>query len=368
MRYRTAVCFFLLISSVIITSCGQTNNRYQSNVPLGSVYVFQDDHSSTYYVANKTKVIRSLAGQAPVFSPDGRYVVSSTNVAVYLYDLRTKIRYTRSFIYDPNCMQQFAANSISDKYLYIADPKLIRYTLPGFSPGVTVPAHLPAGPICPIGHIGNDALVIVGAEKGWELYEVSPEGVSHHLGQSPLWINREIDPNTFFIYTDRAANGDPCIAFDYWAAGGLGFLIKVLDLRTNHTFQVDDTELGLPLVGRGAASDAYVEDMWWSGDGHLYAIMSSYNKSTVKWPQQIWRLSGHKWIAWDSRQLVSERPLNNGTSIVMESGMQDSAEYPGVFGGSLYLETKSGKKLLWRKAYDSIIIPSDEAGNPPRRR
>jgi hypothetical protein len=391
MKYRTkphamVAILFSAVLSLTVAACGPAGSQVASNAPdggrsgraaanspnhpwsAGSIYAFQDYHSGYYYVANGAKVLFHLKGwMPPVFSANGRYVISSDNAALYLYSLQTGTEYTRPFTYNPNCLPEFTLGSINDKYVYVADPDLIRYTLPGFAHGVPVPSRLPRGPICPIGDIGNNALVLVGADTGWELYEVSPGGASRHLGQDPLWTVSEATSNNLFVGTSRAANGDPAVAYDYW--NGQGFLVRVLDLRSNSTFDVDAAKLGVPLTGQGFASGAYVEDLWWSRDGHLYAIMSSYSKNAVESPQQTWRLDGHTWVEWDSRFLVGDRSLDNGMSIVLvpPTPIQPDDEWIGAYNGKLYLQAPSEHRLVWKGAAEDIIIPSGEAGNTPSR-
>lgn len=352
-----ALLALLAASLVIIVSTHGKRIGAVSYAAPGAIYAFSNETSEKLYVANGAKVLASRPGGTPVFSPDGRYLLSSSASAVYMYDVHTKRKYSRSLLYQPPCPSQ----SISDRYVYIADPHLVRYTLPGFTHGTPVATHLPEGPMCTLGSVGNNALIIIENQKGWELYEVSPQGAARHIGDDPLWTPHEGWEEDLFVTTEQAPNGDPTVAYDSFT--NEGFLVHVLDLRTGVTFKVNTAEMGLPLAGTGQANTAYVEDMWWGGDRHLYAIQSSYTTGNEEVSaQQLWRLDGKAWVPWNSEPWVQDRAMKSGNSITMmaEPGY---LHFPGAFWGDLYLRTSSGSRLIRKEAY-GITIPADEIGVP----
>jgi hypothetical protein len=371
MKLRLVVgSLFAAALALLITWSPQAKEKAKTpiasnGIGAGSLYAYENNNDVQVEIANGPKVFASQEGQSPAFSPNGRYVMSSDANAVYLYDTRSRLKYKRSYIYQPpsNCFPQ----AISNSYLYVADPELIRYRLPGFSHGTLVPAHLPSGPVCPIGTVGDDALVALGAGNRWELYEVSPTGASRHLGRNPFLPTSDgLDMNLeLFAPTDKTSDGDPALAYDYW--NGNGYSVSLLDIRTDKTIHIGASRLKALSPGRSAAGTAvYVEDMWWSGDGKLCAIMSSYSKNAPGPLQQMWQLSGYRWVRWDSQPLVSDRPMSNGDAVMVLANPL-SREDIGIYSGELYLVARSGSELLQKKLYGSIVIPADEAGNPPHR-
>jgi hypothetical protein len=352
-----ALLALVAVSLITIVSPRGKPVRAAGQAASGAVYAFGSEAGKEIYVANGVKVLTSRPSRTPVFSPDGRYFLTSDASAVYLYDILTKHKYAKSLLYQPTCSSQ----SISNGYVYVADPGLVRYTLPGFTHGTPVATDLPRRPICTLGSVGNNALVVTENRKGWELYEVSPDGAARHVGDDPLWTPHQGFNQDVFVTTEHAANGDPSVAYDVFT--NQGYLVHVLDLRTGASFQVDSAEVGLPLTGTGQADSLFVEDMWWGGDGHLYAIQSSYTIGNEEISaQQVWRLDGEAWVSWNSTPWVQDRLMKNGDSItvVAEPGY---LHFPGAYWGDLYLRNSSGTRLIRKEAND-IVIPAEEMGVP----
>ncbi|MGH2506525.1 MAG: hypothetical protein ACRDHZ_03780 [Ktedonobacteraceae bacterium] len=360
-----AVSTVLLVSHETKTKILPSQTKSTGSAQFGSLYAFQEvskgdeeTNDATTYIMNGSKPIGKQQGYDPTFSPNGRYVLSSEAAELHIYDTRYSHQYLRSLIYQPplGCYDQ----SLTNSFVYVADPTLIRYSLPGFSDPVHLKARLPAGPICPMATLGNSALVVVGTSHGWELYEVSPSGASRHLGPNPLWTTQEVDALDRFqiIATPRASNGDPEIAYSVF--GDTGNEVYIVDVRTNRTFEISSARLDVPLHGAGKANDLYLQDMWWATDGQLYSIMASnYNNSPVI-QQQTWQLGNGEWVPWNSAPVVDVRYLETGY-IIEQTPIADFLQRPW---GNLYIRyrAKITRVATWTFG---LSLPSEESIAPP---
>jgi WD40 repeat protein len=337
-----------------------TANLSQQLYAFSALNFTHGDSGDVTDIMEGQKRVATQPGVNSTFSPDGRYVLSSTSESLYVYDTLSGREYSHPLIYQPpeGCISK----PIGDKYIYIADPQLTRYSLPEFTDPVHLKTSLPSGPICTVAVAGDDALVVVNAKTGWQLYEVDSLGRSKHLGPTPLrpaWDWGAL-ASSEFAPIGRASNGDAEIAYELFENNS-GPRIFVLDIRTNSVFEVGAAELGMSESAIRRADSLYLGSLWWANDGCLYAVMSSYKGNDLVSSQKIWKLVGKSWALRNKEAVVDTRPLRGGDvlTIAPESGY---LERPW---GDLYLESKGKKQVLIRKQSMGISVPLEETEPPP---
>jgi hypothetical protein len=347
----------VIVAGAIATIAAVQVDQQRRGFP--SIYAYSEEVKPVIHIAEREKTIATLPGQYPVVSPSGGYVLSENGQDLYLFDVQSHRTYSHQLVYQ--AVSGCVPAALSDSYLYVADPRLVVYELPGFANPQDVGRHLPSGPTCPVGHVGDTALVLVDTARGWILYSVQNDGDTRRIGPSPLVPGDADLADTDFATTAGAyGSGDPELA--YTSFGNAAYEVHVLDIRTGKEFAVSSSGLGLPVRGPRKADTVYLEDIWWSAAGHLYATMSSYQPSPPNQEpeqysvQQVWILRGHSWTPEDIDEVVDLRPLSDGSGLVILPYIS-YLQFPGAYWGALYSYARKSLRLLGKEIY-SVATPS----------
>lgn len=389
---RTTV--FVSVLAIVFLTTASVIIFYVRPVHTNNIYAFDVEAHDQYfktYVARERSIIGSLPAGDPQVSPDDKFVIASTNTYgvanasnfVYSYDVDARKIQRLRLLSDEglSCKPQVT----DDDHVYVPDPSMTRYQLPGFSNpirltlrparGKTLPTQLDTitSRICPVGHIGNDVLGFVYSQKGGYLYRISPTGVVHQITNGTPITPPDADPIYLSAITDRTAASEP--GFAYMLTGtNASESIHVINPVTGAADTTDLSALSSPQSranGNDKRLEIGVHDLSWGLDGHLYAVMGSWldldnglNYNVVE-EQSLWRLDGPRWTSVGSRRMVRIRQLNADTDLIIvprlpsaPGGGLSEGQSGGINRGVLYVRTDGRTyKVFDKNDVFNIAVP-----------
>jgi hypothetical protein len=196
-------------------------------------------------------------------------------------------------------------------------------------------------------------LRLVGADGG--------SAVSYPLFDSNNYMPAaaDIDGEEQFAVAERSNPGG-CAA---------PFPIHLLDRRGGA--RATDMSAALPPgFVAGVNGGVEVHDLWWGGDGHLYATIASWTcdltkryedeKQVPHRPSSLWRLDGEKWVSAGGKPATMVRQLDRGTSAVLRIpdciGPVKQFEGTNCGTGVLYQE-HDGRRTTVAEGVLSVFAP-----------
>jgi hypothetical protein len=296
------------------------------------------------------RVVARMRGDAPAFTADGKYLVTADNEKVYALDVDTGKRYERRLPFVPPSGCRVARSLIGDSVV-IAAPTLKRLSLPEMTTAEPVAADLPQRrPACVVGAARGNMIVLVKNASGPQLYRVDARGATRQIG--PATLTSSVDasgPENFRMST----TGPPRLAYTTFEEDRAD-VVHVLDIDSGKHMTTRTEALGLP----GRAKHIYIQDLWWSSSGTLYATMlsqTSQDQPDVA-GQQLWQLNGIAWERAGTARWVKMRELPDGRRMVILPGETGNSG-SGTYFGDLYVEDGTGLSLVSTDVFDVVTPP-----------